>query len=130
MPRGKKLGNKVIGDGIKWNGFVVCEFDADSRQRFGAWLSDQTPGDVWTWFIEQVDTFKITFSWADAQSCYMVSMTGTDPEQQDYFGWTLSARGRDVDRTLHALRFKHEIILNGKWVHQVTGDKKPDDWVG
>lgn len=130
MPREKKKGLRVTGDGVKWNGFVPCEFDAESRQRFAAWESDQAPQAHWEWFIEMCDGFKLTFSWSEPQSCYQVSMTGNDPKELMFFGWTLTARGRDVDRTLLALRFKHEVMLQEKWLHEIRGDNRDDNWVG
>lgn len=130
MPRGKAQRNRVVGDGMKWNGFAVCEFNEDHRKRFAVWQEEQPRDENWSWFLENVDAFKITFSYSDAQSCYMVSMTGTDKDQQMYYGWTLTARGRDVDRTLAALRYKHEVMLQQKWVYQQQGDGRDDNWVG
>jgi len=130
MPRAKKQGNKVVGNGTTWNGFAVCEFDADSRNAFREWIEGQASGEHWTWFVDYLDEFKFTFSWNDTQSTYLVSMTGTDKDQPMYFGWTLSGRGRDADRALQALQFKHEILLKRNWVYEKRGDKKDDDWVG
>lgn len=130
MPRAKGNAPRAIASGPKWYGFIRCEFDAESKQRFNAWLSDNPFAVVWEWFVETIDAFKISFSYSDAQSCYQVSMTGTKEDEKMYFGWTLTARGRDIERTLAALMFKHEMMLLQKWVKNIEGAPQDDDWVG
>lgn len=130
MPRKKGPAPKAVSNGPNWYGFVRCDFSAESKQQFDVFYEEISIDAAWAWFLASVDTFKITFAWYDAQSCYQVSMTGTDPDQPMYFGWTLTARGRDVERTLCALMFKHENILKQEWNHQVIEKERPNDWVG
>lgn len=130
MSRKRGPAPKAVSNGPKWYGFVRCDFDADSKRRFDAWQAETPINDTWAWFLEMVDRFKITFSWSDQQSCYMVAMTGTVDSEPMYFGWTLTARARDVERSLEALRYKHQVILDESWLHQVIEETKPEDWVG
>lgn len=130
MPRSKGDRPRAVASGPKWYGFIRCEFDGQSKQEFSVWQSETAFDDVWAWFADNVNQFKITFSWSDAQGCFQVSMTGTQEKEPMYFGWTLTARGRDIERTLAALMFKHEKMLKCEWTHNIIGEVKDDDWVG
>lgn len=129
MPRNKGSRPTAVASGPKWYGYIRCEFDAAAKQSFNEW-SQETPFDrVWEWFYESVSDFKFTFSWADQSGCFQVSMTGSREVEPMYFGWTLTARGRDIERTLRALMYKHEIMLKCEWTHNIIGEVKSDDWV-
>lgn len=130
MPRSKGSSPRAVSSGPNWYGFITCEFDANSKAAFESWNEATAFDHVWEWFYEQVDAFKVTFAWNEKIQCYQVSMTGTAESEKMYFGWTLTAKGRDIERTLRALMFKHTQILKEKWVKNVEGTPKDDDWVG
>lgn len=131
MATNKKVDPKRSGaKRSAWYGFINCEIDAAAKVRYTAWASDQGPNDAWEWMVENLGTFKFSFSYSDAQSCVTASMTGTSEEDTAYTGLTLSARAKTVEKALLTLMFKHEVLLQQSWNDRRIAGSKDDDWIG
>jgi len=129
MPRKVKqyASDKATGD---WSGFVRCEFDATSKERFVQWCEtnpfDDTLTELMDWVTE--NALKLSISFDPEQQNYTASLSGGKLSVHPFKGWTLTARSNSWDRAVQALAFKHGEMLKGDWVTGIAmeGDKGKD----
>lgn len=113
----KKDGKRVQSNGAgNWFGYIRCDFDKGLREQFNETVTGPYAEAALEWFLTRPNEgFRVSVSWDAAGKSFLASMTGNDPAYPTCYGWTLTARARDVERAVCALFFKHTVILKNDW---------------
>ncbi len=132
MVRNAKDKKKPFREG-DWKGFVRCEFTDKLRATFDIWAEENSVDGCIERLLALVDEgFKLSFSADENNATYISSLTGTQNAETACAGWSLTARGRDIGRSIQALAFKHFEVLQADWSDHMAArdDNKDNTWVG
>lgn len=103
----RKLGQKAND----WKGFVNIPLTEDDIERIAS--DDWSCDDLWQAVSVLVEnSYKLSFSPDFEHHCVIASITGRKGADANE-GYSLSARGPDIDGALRALWYKHTVLCEG-----------------
>lgn len=133
MPRKTSNTSQQKNAGDFWQGFIRCEFDAQSRSAYDLWSETANLDDCYSELmaIVESDGLKLSISYNPSDRTWMIGLTGGVTAPPQYKGWTLNARAGSWERALLALHYKHFVLLEMKWTSGIAADGPRDEkWVG
>jgi len=123
-----RRGNSTAGKA--WQGFVELSLTAAQKEHL-ALLSEEDYPDLYAFIRECLeDGYKLSFVRDFKHHCVIASLTGKG-EGNVNVGYSLSARGPDLDKAIVALHFKHvEICERLIWADREESQRKEADLWG
>lgn len=113
-----------------WRGFVRCDLTRHDKEACREFMGTTEFDTVLQWFSAAVDDFKLSFSHDFDHSSYIASMTGSKHADEQFSGWTLTARANAWESALKVLMYKHLYILEETWEHEHDGYPEDGDKIG
>lgn len=132
MPRKTQDKKRPFTDNPNWKGFIRCELDGTLRSRFDEWSKTFGLDEVMSGLTGGIaEGFKLSIGYDFQNGVFVASMAGNDPDQPQFFGWTLTARASTWERAAEALYYKHFIIMEEDWRDHMAlrDDNRGSDWV-